>query len=51
MPAAGHHSLIGQTLVKRYHVTAKLGEGGSRECASVFLGGPFGLWPFFVSGR
>jgi len=28
MPAADSHSLIGQTLAERYHVTAKLGEGG-----------------------
>ena len=28
MPAAGPHSLIGQTLTKRYRITAKLGEGG-----------------------
>lgn len=28
MPAAGQNSLIGQTLAERYHVTAKLGEGG-----------------------
>ena len=28
MPAAGHNSLIGQTLAERYLVTAKIGEGG-----------------------
>lgn len=28
MPAAGPHSMIGQTLSERYLVTAKLGEGG-----------------------
>ena len=28
MPAAGHNILIDQTLVERYHVTAKIGEGG-----------------------
>lgn len=28
MPAAGPHSMIGQTLTGRYLVSAKLGEGG-----------------------
>ena len=28
MPAAGHNILIDQTLAERYHVTAKIGEGG-----------------------